>query len=504
MMMRLKILFTLLCIVSIAMAQQPKKMAEKFFPDPLYVTPSFHKKGYVKYDELIKYIEKTIAGKDYISLQYIGNTQKGKQIPAVVFGKSNNPKSKVMLTGRVHGDEPGSTEALLLVIDKLVNDPTFASLVENLEIAILPMVNIDGGDKLKRQTANGLDLNRDMSKLATPENQALRKFFNEFAPDVELDLHEYNPFRIDYLKFGSFGVSGYADVMFLYSENPNYQTPLRNFVSNTYLPLLEDALNRDRLTYCKYFTSTQVNGEVQLNMGGGSPRSSATAFGLANTVSLLIEIRGTNIGKANFKRRVYTGYLIALNTLKMADEKSAEIKEAIRQSTESKADIVVTQRRTEELRKIPFIDIQKNGLIDVEIPVRDAAQRKDGIVRKRPFAYALLPNQTVLADKLRDLGILVETLDKDRNMDAEAYTISDYRESEEKFEGFYEQIVKTEVASKKVNLPKGSFIVKMDQRNSNLAAVVLEPEAENGFVRYHVLPVKLGEELPVYRIINNY
>lgn len=505
-MMRLKILCTLFCLTSVVMAQQPSKMIEKFFPSPMVEinTPSFQKRGYVKYEELIKYVENTIAGKDYIALQYIGKTQKGKDIPAVIFRKSKNAKSKVMFTGRVHGDEPGSTEALLYLIDRLINDPNLSYLVDNLEIAILPMVNIDGGDKLRRQSANGLDLNRDMSKLATPENQALRKFFNEFAPDVELDLHEYNPLRADYMKFGKFGVSGYADVMFLYCENPNYQKPLREFVSGTYLPLLENALDKDKLTYWKYFTSSNQNGEVHLNMGGGSPRSSATAFGLANTVSLLIEVRGTNIGKANFKRRVYTGYQIALTTLKMADEKTSEIKAAIRQSTESNADIVVTQRRIEELRTIPFIDIHKNELIDVEIPVRDAGQRKKGIVRKRPFAYALLPNQTLLADKLRDLGISVEVLDTDRNLDVESYTISDYRESEEKFEGFYEQIVKTKVSSKKMVLPRGSFIVKMNQRNSNLAAMVLEPEAENGFVRYQVLSVQQDEELPIYRITNTY
>jgi len=487
------------------MAQQPKKMIEKFFPAPAVEinTPSFQKKGYVKYEELIKYIEKTIAGKDNISLQYIGQSQKGKKIPAVIF-KKDNAKAKVMFTGRVHGDEPGSTEALLYLIDRLVNDPDMSGLVNNLEIGILPIINIDGGDKLRRQTANGIDMNRDMSRLAIPENQALRKFFNEFSPDIELDLHEYNPLRADYVKFGSFGVSGYADVMFLYCENPNYQTPLRNFVTGTYLPVLEDALAKDNLTYCKYFTSNNLNGEVQLSMGGGSPRSSATAFGLANAISLLIEVRGTNIGKASFKRRVYTGYLIALNTLKMADEKAAEIKSVIQKSIEAKTDIVVTQRRVEELRTMPFIDIHKNEMIHIEIPVRDAAQRKNGIVRQRPFAYALLPGQSLLADKLRGLGISVEMLENDKTFNAEVYTVKDYETSEEELDGFYEQIVKTEITSKEIDLPKGSFIIKMDQRNSNLAAMVLEPEAENGFVRYHLLPVKQGEELPVYRIINSY
>ncbi len=46
-MMRLKIFFTLFCMVSVAMAQQPGKMIKKFFPAPDVEinTPSFQQKG---------------------------------------------------------------------------------------------------------------------------------------------------------------------------------------------------------------------------------------------------------------------------------------------------------------------------------------------------------------------------------------------------------------------------------------------------------------------------
>lgn len=497
----------MLCFSFLGIAQQPGKMTEKFFSDdeiPYIPTPSFHQRGYVNYRDMIKYIEKTISGKDYLKLEYIGETQKNRKIPVVIFKKQENVSAKVMITARIHGDEPGGTESLLYLIERLANDPSLDYFTHDLEIALLPMVNIDGGLRLHRQTANGLDMNRDMSKLETPEALALRKFFHQFSPDVALDLHEYNPFRADYMRFGRFGVTGYADIMFLYCENPNYPKPLKNFVENTYLPSLQQMLDKHSYTYCKYFTSTNQNGEIIVNMGGASPRSTSTAFGLSNTISLLTEIRGANMGKTSFKRRVNIAFQVSLNTLQMAHEKASEIRSVIEQSIGTQSDLIVTQRRTEKVRSIPFIGIHENEIVEVNIPVQDAAQRKKGIVRERPYAYAINRDYCEVIRKLRDFGVSIESLQEDQYIDVEAYLVKDCRESVLKFEGFYEQYVKTEIVPKKIKLEQGTFIIKMSQPYANLIAMLLEPEAENGFVKYNIFSVDEGDELPIYRIVNSF
>jgi len=43
----------------------------------------------------------------------------------------------------------------------------------------------------------------------------------------------------------------------------------------------------------------------------------------------------------------------------------------------------------------------------------------------------------------------------------------------------------------------------MNQKNGNVAASVLEPEAANGFINYRIYETKQGEELPVYRKMNS-
>ncbi|KAA6304736.1 hypothetical protein EZS27_043615 [termite gut metagenome] len=81
-------------------------------------------------------------------------------------------------------------------------------------------------------------------------------------------------------------------------------------------------------------------------MGGGSPRSSTTAFGLSQTVSLLMEIRGVGIGKTSFTRRVYSSYLVALETLKTSCNRSSDLKSAMDEAGTKNEHIVVTTNFT--------------------------------------------------------------------------------------------------------------------------------------------------------------
>ncbi|PZU90063.1 MAG: hypothetical protein DI529_03355 [Chryseobacterium sp.] len=482
--------------------QQSKKMTDKFFPDPDIEmnTPSFSKKGIAGYKEMMGFINEKISGKDNVSLSYIGKTQKDVDIPTIIF-KSDAPKVKVMFSARIHGDEPAGTEGLLLLIDKLLSDPELQALRKNMDIAILPMVNIDGGERMDRRTSNGLDLNRDLTKLETPESVVFREFLNKFSPDVYIDFHEYNPFRADYLKMETSGVSGFADVMFLYCENPNYPKSLSGLFAEKFLPEYQSALKANNLTYYKYFAPSKVKGEIVLNIGAASPRSTSSGVGLTNALSMLIEVRGEGMEKISFRRRTYTSFLIALTTLKESLKNSDLIKEKVKEAANTFNDIVVTEKRKTEVRKIPFIDIGKNELVEIEMPVRDVSDRTPDIVRKRPEYYAILPQYETVANKLIQLGLKVEKLDEEKMVNAESYHIKDVQKSNTKFEGFYEQIVTTEIKEQQVKLPKGTFLINMRQKNSNLAAVVLEPEAENGFVRYNVFSIENLTELPIYRII---
>ena len=42
-------------------------------------------------------------------------------------------------------------------------------------------------------------------------------------------------------------------------------------------------------------------------------------------------------------------------------------------------------------------------------------------------------------------------------------------------------------------------LIRLSQKNANLAVTLLEPESVNGFVNFEVIHTEFGKELPIYR-----
>ena len=113
---------------------QSKKLTNKFFPDPNIEinTPAFNKKkGFTKYDEMMSFLNKQISNHaDEVRLEYVGKSQKGKQIPILFFDrKNNNEKVKVFFQAGLHGNEPASTEGILYFIDQILNNKKYNKLL---------------------------------------------------------------------------------------------------------------------------------------------------------------------------------------------------------------------------------------------------------------------------------------------------------------------------------------------------------------------------------------
>lgn len=141
-MKKLRILFILLIAFgfSNSFSPEPKEITAKFFPEVTLEinTPAFQKKnGYTTYKELIGFLNHLESKHgDVMSIRYIGESQKGQAIPLVTLNnKSTEPKVKVWLQGGLHGDEMASTEGVLYMLDKLLNDEKYSYLLQRLEMA---------------------------------------------------------------------------------------------------------------------------------------------------------------------------------------------------------------------------------------------------------------------------------------------------------------------------------------------------------------------------------
>jgi murein peptide amidase A len=140
---------------------------------------------------------------DYVKTFTLGHTAQSLPIPAYKFGNDGAP---ILIVGGVHGDEIEGIQAAYAIVDRFLKSYTL-----QLQITVVPCLNMDGMLAKNRRNGNGVDLNRnlptlDWSPLAAkeayhpgasansePENKALTTYIESTQPKFILSLHSWIP-----------------------------------------------------------------------------------------------------------------------------------------------------------------------------------------------------------------------------------------------------------------------------------------------------------------------
>ena len=495
-------------VVSAQLNQEPKKITKKFFSELNNlenITPALKKKkGFTNYKELLTYIEeKVLKYPEIVSSNFIGESQKGKKIPIIYIKNKNNndeKKIKVWMQGGLHGNEPASTESLLYLIHLILEDADYKYLLDKIELAILPMANIDGFLKNDRYAANGLDLNRDHTKMMAPETKASKVAFANFDPHVALDFHEYRPFRKDFAQLSSFGIANPYDVMFLYTGNLNVPENLRYIIDTLFVKNAKKSLDKLSLRHRHYMKSEKYKGEIHFSTGSNTARSSSNFYALNNGIATLFEIRGVGIGKTSFKRRINSGLAVGFSFLKTAYDNSLFIFDEISRANTYSNDIVLEHKRSIYTDVVKAIDIESNELIDFETTMHSSKDSHAISKRDRPVAYIIKKNNFGFIEKLKDIGIEYVEIQKDTMIYSGSYRIVDYNDNFKVYEKMKMQSVSTLIEYKDNMFTHGDIFISMNQKRSNLIAELLEPEAPNSYVSFGIIKTSINSQLPIYRI----
>ena len=495
-------------VVSAQLNQEPKKITKKFFSELNNlenITPALKKKkGFTNYKELLTYIEeKVLKYPEIVSSNFIGESQKGKKIPIIYIKNKNNndeKKIKVWMQGGLHGNEPASTETLLYLIHLILEDADYKYLLDKIELAILPMANIDGFLKNDRYAANGLDLNRDHTKMMAPETKASKVAFANFDPHIALDFHEYRPFRKDFAQLSSFGIANPYDVMFLHTGNLNVPENLRYIIDTLFVKNAKKSLDKLSLRHRHYMKSEKYKGEIHFSTGSNTARSSSNFYALNNGIATLFEIRGVGIGKTSFKRRINSGLAVGFSFLKTAYDNSLFIFDEIARANTYSNDIVLEHKRSIYTDVVKAIDIESNELIDFETTMHSSKDSHAISKRDRPVAYIIKKNNFGFIEKLKDVGIEYVEIQKDTMIYSGSYRIVDYNDNFKVYEKMKMQSVSTLIEYKDNMFTYGDIFISMNQKRSNLIAELLEPEAPNSYVSFGIIKTSINSQLPIYRI----
>jgi Zinc carboxypeptidase len=141
------------------------------------------------------------AGSDRVRVVEIGRTLQGRPINMFVIGYPKAPRkvkdvargTSALVNCNVHGNEPSSREACLILARELASgrDRRTIDILRHATVLIVPTINGDGRAANTRGNATGQDLNRDYSLIREPETFAFVKMMRDYDPEAAFDGHEF-------------------------------------------------------------------------------------------------------------------------------------------------------------------------------------------------------------------------------------------------------------------------------------------------------------------------
>jgi hypothetical protein len=495
------------------------------YPDPAVdiATPGLRagRSDFTSQQELEAFILDLARRSTDLRVRVLGRSQEGRDIHLLVFARPavadgaevlKNGKPTVLIVGQQHGNEPAGGEAALALAGQLAGADR-AAVLDRVNVLIVPRANPDGAYHFVRGLHDGNDVNRDHLLQLTPEGRALGRVSTEFQPDVVLDCHEFGVKTRWLEKFGA--LQGY-DALIQYATVSNLPAELTELAESKFRQPLLRALEAARLTHSWYYTSSYNLADPVVSMGGVVPDTGRNIAGLRNAVSFLIETRGVGIGRAHFKRRVYT-HLVAMNAFLDAaaaggDALLARLRDIRAQVSAGTGhgNIVVSGVATQTRHTLQMIDPDTGRDKPVEVAWRDALELQIRLERPRPFGYVLAGSEAEAARHLRGLGVTVLRIAADERIGVERYRITSREEAKKEDvrrndEDATPKVIRiaTVIEPAQISVHAGDFYVPMDQPLANVVGAALEPETQSSFAsnRLLSLPASASEPvLPLYRV----
>lgn len=493
-------MFTI-CFVSIIQGQTGD-IYQKYFPDPTIEMPLPIIKGdpvfnyFTKYKDVISFIQELAAKyPDIITISSIGTTQKGKDQPMVLLTRkskvADEDKLRITFIGGIHGNEPLSTDGMLYLMYLVTHDATNTTLLDNVILQVIPMVNADGRTAETRASNNSTDLNRDLTILNAKESTNLKIAINKFDPHVVVDFHEFSPARMDFKELNDCYTSAY-DILFLYTGNLNVDPAIRDMIKNVFVEPTKSVLTDHGRRVSDYCTTFMKDNEVWLNVGGIASRSSATNYALQNRISMLMEIRGLSEKEKSAKRRIETAAITALSYLKIAHDNDSKIKEVIKSANKNALEgsriSVITSKPETLKRDYNFVDKCKVSDTTIVFNANYNINQSPSITRSKPGAFLIFPASEKVKKILEVSGVIVkETKQPMQFNSVEQYSLNE--------NGQIKTIEST------VSVPEDALVIDSQQPMSNVIADLIEPDGANSLYTNKIIRKKNKENLiPIYRI----
>ena len=312
-----------------------------------YKEPSLEKRR-IKHQAIQPLIEKYRNNPDF-KVGEVGSSIEERPLSLISIGSGS---TDVLLWSQMHGDEPTATQAIFDILNFFESDDfkkEKQSILSNLRLHFLPMLNPDGAERFQRRNLLGIDINRDALRLQSPEGQTLKRVRDSLEADFGFNLHDqsryYNAER---------------------TEKPatiSYLAPAYNY---------EKDINEGRadamkvIVFMNNIIQRYAPGQVGRYNDDFEPRAFGDNIQKWGTTTILIESGGftNDLEKQEIRKLNFVSILSAIYTIAMENYKEIALEdyENIPENDRKLFDLKIANATYELLGKEYIIDLGINRL----------------------------------------------------------------------------------------------------------------------------------------------
>lgn len=524
-----------------------------------------------RYDDVIAYMKQMAAVNPNIHLTTYGYTTEGRPLPLAVIGAPGasaeqvlaTNKTRVYIQGNIHAGEVEGKEALLWLLRSFAKGERNAWL-QTTVLLINPIYNADGNERVSvsnrgsqagpvggmgtRENAQGLDLNRDGTKMETAEARSMAGLLTRYQPHVAMDLHTTD---------GS-STSGF-NMTYETSLNPNNSKAQTSLLRDVLLPEITKNVKAKHGSDWFYYGGVSGSGEQRAWRSDAElakPRYTSTYYGVRNILGLLTE----TYSYASFKTRIVETYWFLEESLGYVAAHGETVRDVV---AKANAESIIGQQlavrqqlvKAPALQRIvfaPTISVRNPYVADRPYRLRPDGQDRAAVTSEMlPFFGTAEPTETTLAprvwvvpmsaaaaatpapapggfggarggaqgtptqrmmatviDRLEAHGIRYRVTTAEQPFSGDRFKIATNTVETREYQGAHKGRTLTGAwEATEQTVPAGSLVIPMDQPLARLAFILMDPRSDDGFMWWNLLDAVLGQSpapayYPVLRSMN--
>lgn len=484
-----------------------------------------------RYSEAMRLLEAADRASPRIHLTTFGFTTEGRPLPLVVAGAPGPTPQAVLATRRlrvfiqanIHAGEVEGKEAMLQLVRELAQG-RHGRWLDSMVLLIAPIYNADGNERVlltnrplqdgplggmgQRSNAQGLDLNRDHTKLESPEARSLVALFNAYDPHVVIDLHTTNGSHHGY------------HLTYSPPLHPGTDAGIVAFLREGLLPRVTARIREREGWEFYYYGNVPGGAGVSTSVERGwytfdhRPRFNNNYVGLRNRVAILSEA----YAYLSFADRIRATYRFVQEVLDDLRVRAAQVRRLVEGADRTelagqrlplraefrRGDTVAVLMGAVDTARNPYtgqrILRRRNETRTERMPDFSTFEGREAEVV--PAAYFVPPPLETVAARLEAHGIRLERLTSPLPATLERFRIDSSWTAPREFQGHRERTVRGAWEAVRDTIPAGSWVVRTSQPLGRLAFYLLEPRSDDGLLNWNFLDEQLAgaRYYPVVRV----